>query len=335
MTSPITIVAEAGVNHNGSITLACELIDAAAESGADIVKFQTFSARRQVTTKAQKPEYQIRNTDSIESQYEMLKKLELSVEMHQTLIAHCAKRNVKFLSTGFDTESVQLLANQGQQLFKIPSGEITNLPYLRYLGRLNKEIILSTGMATMEEIGLAIDALEQSGTSRSKMVVLHCTTEYPTPREEVNLLAMRAIADHFEIAVGYSDHTRGIEVATAAAALGAVIIEKHLTLDRSLTGPDHKASTEPSEFKDMVIAIRNIQRALGDGIKRPTASEIKNRLLVRKSIVANKVIRKGEIFSQDNLAAKRPGTGICPMRWDEVIGRPSLRDYDFDELIEL
>ncbi len=335
MKNRTSIIAEAGVNHNGDIELAKQLIDVAAEAGADLVKFQTFNANRQVTRTAKKADYQNQTTDSKESQHEMLRRLELSAEMHKELIAHCAVRNIGFFSTGFDIESVDLLVSLGQDHFKIPSGEITNLPYLRHIGRLGKAVILSTGMATMGEIEAAIDVFEQAGTSRANITVLHCTTEYPTPMAEVNLRAMQSIHTAFGVAVGYSDHTSGIEVAIAAVALGASVIEKHFTLDRNLPGPDHKASLEPEELKAMVSAIRNIEIALGDGIKRLTSSEVRNKPIARKSLVASLAISAGEIFSAENLTAKRPGTGISPMRWDEIIGRTAPRAFTADELIEL
>jgi N,N'-diacetyllegionaminate synthase len=335
MTGRTLIIAEAGVNHNGELALAKRLIDVAAEAGADLVKFQTFSADRQVIRTAEKADYQNQTTDISESQHEMLRRLELSAEMHKELIAHCAARDIGFFSTGFDIESIDLLAGLGQDHFKIPSGEITNLPYLRHIGQLGKAIIISTGMATLGEIETAIDVLERAGTPRTSITVLHCTTEYPTPMSEVNLRAMQSIHKVFGVAVGYSDHTRGIEVAIAAVALGATVIEKHFTLDRNLPGPDHKASLEPDQLKAMVAAIRNIEVALGDGIKRPTPSEIKNRPIVRKSLVTRQAIKAGEVFSTQNIMAKRPGTGISPMLWDEVIGRPAPRDFLADELIEL
>lgn len=336
MTSNRTlIIAEAGVNHNGDLELAKQLIDAAAEAGADLVKFQTFNADRLVTRTAKKANYQTQATDSQESQYEMLSRLELTPEMHKQLIAHCATLNIRFFSTGFDIESVDLLVSLGQDYFKIPSGEITNLPYLCHIGQISKSVILSTGMATMDEIEAAIDVLEQAGTIRTNMTVLHCTTEYPTPMNEVNLRAMQSIQKTFGVAVGYSDHTSGIEVAIAAVAMGATVIEKHFTTDRNLPGPDHKASLEPSELKAMVTAIRNIEIALGDGIKRVTSSEAKNKLVARKSLVAKCAINLGEVFSVENLTTKRPGTGISPMRWDEVIGRIAARNFSPDELIEL
>jgi len=329
------IIAEAGVNHNGDLELAKQLIDVAADAGADVVKFQTFNADRQATGFAKKAGYQTQTTGSEESQRDMLRRLELTSEMHKELIEHCAARNVGFLSTSFDVESVDLLASLGQDRFKIPSGEITNLPYLRHIGGLAKPVILSSGMATLGEIEAAIDALEQAGTSRTAITVLHCTTEYPAPMAEVNLRAMKSIGAALGVAVGYSDHTPGIEVAIAAVALGASIIEKHFTLNQDLPGPDHKASLEPDELKVMIAAIRNIEIALGDGIKRPTLSEARNKPLVRKSLVASQSIRSGEAFSARNITTKRPGTGICPMRWDEVIGRVAPRDFLADELIEL
>lgn len=335
MTNRTLIIAEAGVNHNGDLDLAKQLIDAAAAAGADLVKFQTFNANRQVTRTAQKAAYQTRATDSEESQYEMLRHLELTPDMHKKLIAHCTTRDIGFFSTGFDIESVDLLVSLGQDRFKIPSGEITNLPYLRHIGRFGKTVILSTGMATLGEIEAAIYALEQAGTPHANMTVLHCTTEYPTPMNEVNLRAMQSIHAAFGVAVGYSDHTSGIEVAIAAVALGASVIEKHFTLDRNLPGPDHQASLEPAELKAMVTAIRNIESALGDGIKRLTLSEAGNKLVARKSMVANRPIRAGDTFSAQNVTTKRPGTGISPIRWDEVMGRTAPRSFAIDELIEL
>lgn len=329
------IIAEAGVNHNGDLALARQLIDVAADAGADLVKFQTFSADRLVTTYARKADYQNLTTDTGESQHAMIRRLELTRDMHEALIAHCKARGIQFFSTGFDLESIDLLAELGLGCFKIPSGEITNLPYLRHVGRYGKPVILSTGMATLGEIEAALDVLEQAGTPRDRITVLHCNTEYPTPMTDVNLRAMLAIRDAFGVAVGYSDHTAGIEVAIAAVALGATVIEKHFTLDRELPGPDHKASLEPDALKAMVTAIRNIEQAMGDGIKRPSASESKNKLIARKSLVAACAIRAGEVFSDNNLVAKRPGNGISPMRWDEVLGRKAPRDFSPDELIEL
>ena len=329
------IIAEAGVNHNGDLGLAKQLIDAAADAGADLVKFQTFDADRQVTRTAKKADYQTQTTDGNESQHEMLRRLELTEAMHLELISHCATRSIGFFSTGFDIESVDLLVSLGQDRFKIPSGEITNLPYLRHIGRFGKTVILSTGMATLGDIEAAIDALEQAGTPRVNVIVLHCTTDYPTPMNEVNLRAMQSIHAAFGVAIGYSDHTPGIEVAIAAVAMGATVIEKHFTLDRNLPGPDQKASLEPAELKAMVAAIRNIEIALGDGIKRLTPSEARNKPVSRKSLVATQPIKAGEILSAKNTTAKRPGTGISPMRWDEILGRPASRDFAQDELIEL
>ena len=335
MTQQTLIIAEAGVNHNGNLDMAKKLIDVAAEAGADLVKFQTFSADRLVTQLAKTADYQIKTTEGDESQYEMLHRLELTTSMHRELISYCAVLNISFFSTGFDIESVDLLVSLGQDHFKIPSGEITNLPFLRHIGHLGKPVILSTGMATLGEIEYAIDVLEQAGTPRSIMTVLHCTTEYPTSMEDVNLQAMQSIHKAFGVKVGYSDHTPGIEVAIAAVALGAKVIEKHFTLDRNLPGPDHKASLEPYELKAMVTAIRNIEIALGDGIKRLTPSETKNKPVARKSLVAIRAITVGELFSEQNITTKRPGTGISPMLWDKVIGRAAHRDYAEDELIEL
>lgn len=333
MTHQTLIIAEAGVNHNGDLDLARQLIDAAAVAGVDFVKFQTFNADRQVTRSAKKADYQAQVTDSTESQHEMLRKLELTEAMHRELIAHCATRNIGFFSTGFDIESVDLLVSLGQDHFKIPSGEITNLPYLRHIGQLGKAVILSTGMATMGEIEAAIEVLEQAGTPRAKLTVMHCTTEYPTPMCDVNLRAMQSIKAAFGVAAGYSDHTLGIEVAIAAVALGATVIEKHFTLDRKLPGPDHQASLEPTELAAMVTAIRNIEVALGDGIKRLTPSEAKNKPIARKSLVASRAIKAGEIFTAENLTAKRPGNGISPMCWDEIMGKRALRDFAADELL--
>lgn len=335
MKKPILIIAEAGVNHNGDLVLAKQLIDVAADAGADLVKFQTFSADRLATREAKKADYQSVTTGSVETQHQMLSRLELSAQMHHELIAHCSTRNIGFLSTGFDIESVDLLISLGINHFKIPSGEITNLPYLRHIGQFSKPVIISTGMASMGDIEAAINVLEQAGTVRSLITVLHCTTEYPTPMAEVNLRAMQSMQAAFGVAVGYSDHTASIEVAIAAAALGGTVIEKHFTLDKNLPGPDHKASLEPDELKAMVLAIRNIEIALGDGIKRLTPSEARNKLVVRKSLVASKAIKVGEVFSTENITTKRPGTGISPMNWDDVMGRKSARDFAVDEVIEL
>ncbi len=335
MNNRTLIIAEAGVNHNGDLGLAKQLIDAAAEAGADLVKFQTFDANRLVTRATKKADYQTQATDSSESQHAMLRRLELTEDMHRELIAHCAARNIGFFSTGFDTESIDLLLSLGQDHFKIPSGEITNLPYLRHIGQLGKNVIVSTGMSTLGDIDAVIDVLKQAGTAPTQITILHCTTEYPTPMNEVNLRAMQNIQAAFGVAVGYSDHTLGIEVAIAAVALGATVIEKHFTLDRKLPGPDHKASLQPAELKAMVAAIRNIEVALGDGIKRLTPSEAKNKSVARKSLIASQAIKAGEVFSAQNITTKRPGTGITPMRWDEIMGRTAPRDFVADELIEL
>jgi N,N'-diacetyllegionaminate synthase len=329
------IIAEAGVNHNGDMGIAKELIEIASQSGADMVKFQTFSAERLATPTAGKAEYQLKTTDSSESQYEMLKKLEITEVMHRELIAHCKLQNIGFLSTGFDIESVNMLVGLGQNIFKIPSGEIINFPLIQHIGRLGKQVILSTGMAQMEEIEAAIGVLEVAGTPRSQIVVLHCTSAYPVPMSDVNLSAMRTINEKFNVSVGYSDHTLGIEIPIAAVALGAVIIEKHFTLDRNLPGPDHKASLEPTEFKAMVSGIRNIEEGLGDGIKRPMPSELLNLEIVRKSIVASTEIKKGELLTAENLTTKRPGSGLSPIYWDSVLGTQAIRSYLKDEFIEL
>ena len=334
MANRTLIIAEAGVNHNGDLELAKQLIDVAANAGADYVKFQTYSADRIVSRSALKAEYQQQTTDASETQYEMLKRLELSHEMHLELIKHCEKQSIKFLSTGFDIESVELLVGLGIDLIKIPSGEITNLPYLRFIGSLGLPVILSSGMSTMDEIGDALKILEYAGLSRLQVTVLHCTTEYPTPMNEVNLRAIASIRNTFGVDVGYSDHTVGIEVSIAAVALGASVIEKHFTLDRSLPGPDHKASLEPNELIAMVKAIRNIEDSLGSGIKVPALSEIKNMYIARKSIMAKQQITKGEILSTANLIVKRPGDGISPMHWDLLVGQIASRDYLPDEMID-
>lgn len=328
------IIAEAGVNHNGNIDMALKLIDAAADAGADLVKFQTFCADRLAVEGAKKADYQALQTGSSETQYEMLKRLQLSGADHEVLIRHCERSGIGFFSTGFDIESLDLLAGLGQRIFKIPSGEITNLPYLRHVAALKGDVILSTGMATLGDIEAALVALEQAGCSRKKITVLHCTTEYPAPFSEVNLRAMNAIGTAFGVRVGYSDHTVGIEVAIASVALGATIVEKHFTLDRSLPGPDHAASLEPIELKSMICSIRNIEAAMGSCIKQRTKSEDRNVLVARKSIVAARDIAEGEVFSEENLTTKRPGLGMSPMLWDTVVGSVSRRDYHKDELIQ-
>ena len=327
------IIAEAGVNHNGSLEMAFQLIDVAVAAGADAVKFQTFKAEKVIAIHAPKAGYQKDTTGSDESQLEMVKKLELDETAHIRLYQYCQGKGIQFLSTPFDLESIDLLERLGLEIFKIPSGEITNLLYLRKLGALKKRLIMSTGMADVGEIEDALDVLTESGTPVENITVLHCNTEYPTPFEDVNLRAMLTIGHAFGVAVGYSDHTPGIEVAIAAVALGAAVLEKHFTLDRNLPGPDHKASLEPDELKAMVQAIRNIELALGNGIKRPSPSEAKNKPIARKSLVATQPIKTGELFSADNITAKRPGAGISPMRWDEVLGQVAQKDYEKDDLI--
>ena len=329
----VFIIAEAGVNHNGSIELAKQLIDVAKNAGANAIKFQTFKAAKLVSKRAAKADYQKKTTNAEESQLDMIKKLELSRNTHIELIDYCKQKNIKFLSTPFDHESIDMLDEFGLKIFKIPSGEITNLPYLRHIGGLKKEVILSTGMADLGEIEDALDILTASGTDKEKITVLHATTEYPCPLEEVNLTAMLTIKNAFGVKVGYSDHTKGIEVPIAAVALGAKVIEKHFTLDCNMEGPDHKASLEPDELKAMVASIRNIEKALGDGIKKASPSELKNMSVARKSIVAAEDIAKGDKFTEKNITVKRPGTGISSMRWDEIIGKTAEKDYVEDEII--
>lgn len=329
----VFIIAEAGVNHNGSLELAKKLIDEAVVAGADAVKFQTFKAELCISKNADKAEYQKQTTDKNESQFDMIKKLELNEYAHTELIKYCKIKNIMFLSTPFDLQSVDLLNGFGLEIFKIPSGEITNLPYLRKIASLNKKVILSTGMANLGEIEAALEILTKNGTAKENITVLHANTEYPTPFRDVNLKAMLTIRGAFGVKVGYSDHTPGIEVPIAAVALGATVIEKHFTLDKTMPGPDHKASLEPSELQSVVKAIRNIEIALGDGIKKASSSESKNKPIARKSIVAKCDIKKGDLFSESNLTIKRPGSGISPMRWDEVIGLRATRDYKEDELI--
>lgn len=327
------IIAEAGVNHNGNIDLAFKLIDVAINARCDAVKFQTFISEKVISKYAPKAEYQLQATNKNESFLEMSKKLELDQEAHIKLKKYCDNKGIIFLSSAFDLESIDFLNKLDLNLYKIPSGEITNLPYLRKIGKLNKKVIMSSGMANIDEIRDALDVLTLSGTAKGNITVLHCNTEYPTPMEDVNLKAMLTIRDKFGIRVGYSDHTQGIEIPIAAASLGAEVIEKHFTLDHTLPGPDHAASLEPDELKTMVIAIRNIEKAFGDGVKKPSPSETKNIPITRKSIVAKKPIKKGELFSEDNLTAKRPGTGISPMELDKVIGEQAGKNYHPDELI--
>jgi len=329
----VFVIAEAGVNHNGSIELAKKLVDVAVESGADAVKFQTFKAENLVSKKAQKADYQKETIDVEESQFDMLKKLEFDIDTHKELITYCTDKDILFLSTPFDHDSIDILVDLDLKIFKIPSGEITNLPFLRHIGSLKKQVILSTGMADLGEIEDALDVLIAAGTVKANITILHANTEYPTPMEDVNLKAMQTIAHAFNIDVGYSDHTLGIEVDIAAVTMGAKVIEKHFTLDKTMEGPDHKASLESDELKAMVQAIRNIEKALGSGIKKPSKGECKNIPIVRKSIVAAGDISAGEMLTVDNLAIKRPGNGINPMRWDEVLGQNAQKDYKADELI--
>ncbi|WP_276389058.1 N-acetylneuraminate synthase [Eudoraea chungangensis] len=334
MRNKVLVIAEAGVNHNGDISMAKKLIDVACEAEVDFVKFQTFNAKKLVSRSAKKAKYQEENTkDTSESQLKMLQRLELSQEDHFELIAYCKTKGINFLSTGFDLESLEFLNKLGIPLFKIPSGEITNLPYLRKIASFGKPTVLSTGMANMAEINEAIIELLSQGLTIKDLTILHCNTEYPTPMEDVNLRAMQTIGDAFGVAIGYSDHTLGIEVPVAAVALGAKVIEKHFTLDRGLKGPDHLASLEPGELKEMVRSIRNIEMAMGNGIKEPSKSEVKNKEIARKSIVASQSINKGEYFSERNLAVKRPGTGISPMKWDSIIGTKATKDYREDDII--
>lgn len=329
------VIAEAGVNHNGDLATALSLVDVATESGADIVKFQTFTADRLVTRDAAKAEYQKATTSNTETQFEMLRELELSHNEHLAIVERCQERGIGFLSTGFDIDNVDMLVGLGMDQIKVPSGEITNLPYLRHIGDLCLPTILSTGMADMEEVSSALDVLLACGSSKSDITILHCTTDYPAAMGDVNLRAMVTMRDAFGVDVGYSDHTLGCEVAVAAVALGAVVIEKHLTLDRDFAGPDHAASLEPGEFANMVCAIRNIEIALGDGIKGPQSSEIANMAVARKSLVAVEHIREGDVFTSMNIAAKRPGSGLSPMLWDEVLGQKATRKYAPNEMIEL
>lgn len=329
------IIAEAGVNHNGCIETAKKLVACAAAAGADLVKFQSFITSKNISRLAPKAQYQVQTTGASETQYDMVRKLELSRLDHEILIKECNNHGIRFFSTAFDTDSFDMLVHMGLNKVKIPSGELTNLPLIRYMTRLGLPVILSTGMASLAEIEAALEVIEQAGTARSNVTVLQCTTEYPSAMEDVNLRAMVNMKAALGVEIGYSDHTTGIEVPIAAVALGATVIEKHFTLDRKFAGPDHKASLEPCELKTMVDAIRNIERALGDGIKRPSVSELKNKPIARKSLIAIQTIRAGEVFSTVNIGAKRPGTGISPMRWDEVIGRVATQDFAVDELIQL
>ena len=329
----VYIIAEAGVNHNGSLELAKKLVDVAAEAGADAVKFQTFVPENLVSRYAEKADYQKETTDKAESQLDMLRKVMLKKEWHQILIDYAKTKGIHFISTPFDLESIDFLATLDLPLYKIPSGEITNLPYLEKIGKLGKPVILSTGMSNMDEVRTAVAILKKNGCP--KVSVLHCNTQYPTPYEDVNLRVMDSLRKELKLEVGYSDHTLGIEVPIAAVAMGATIIEKHFTLDKTMEGPDHKASLEPNELIAMVRGIRNIERAIGSGDKRVTGSESANRIVARKSIVAKRDIKKGDVLCDSNITVKRPGTGISPMRWYDVIGKTAIRDFMEDELIEL
>jgi len=333
MKNKVFIIAEAGVNHNGHLELAKKLVDIACEAGVDAVKFQTFKAKNLVSKSAKMADYQKENLKKETSQYEMLKQLELGFDEFIELKKYCNEKNIIFLSTPFDDESIEFLDNLGLEIFKIPSGEITNLPYLRKIGKSQKKVILSTGMSNLCDIENALNVLLEAGTKKENITILHANTEYPTPKEDVNLKAMLTIKEAFKVDVGYSDHTLGIEIPIAAVAMGASVIEKHFTLDKTMSGPDHKASLEPHELKAMTKAIRNIEIAFGDGIKKPSKSETKNIEIARKSIVAKCNIKKGEIFSEKNLTTKRPANGISPMRWDEVIGKVANKDYEEDERI--
>lgn len=333
----VIIIAEAGVNHNGVLENAYKLIDAAVEAQVDYVKFQTFKTELAISKNAQKADYQIENSaDKSESQFEMVKKLELSVEQHEQLIKYCELKKIRFFSTAFDLPSLAYLKSIGLKIVKIPSGEITNLPYLKMAATLFQEVIISTGMSTIPEINDALNIFISHGIKKEKITILHCNTEYPTPMKDVNLKAMLHIQETFGTSIGYSDHTLGIEIPIAAVAMGAKIIEKHFTLDKNMDGPDHKASLEPHELKSMVSAIRNIESAIsGSGLKEPSASEMKNMQIARKSIVAKENIHAGEIFTEQNLTVKRPGNGISPMRWDEILGKVATKNFNEDDLIEL
>ena len=337
MTKHTIIIAEAGVNHNGSLELAKQLVDKAVEAGVDYIKFQTFKASKLVTKAAKQAEYQQKNIGKEgDCQYQMLKKLELSPEDHEVLIAYCKEKGIKFFSTAFDFDSIEYLHSLDLGLWKIPSGEVTNYPFLRRVAAYNEKTILSTGMCEMSDVHDAVEALYKNGLSKEHLILLHCNTEYPTPFEDVNLKAMDALRKEFGVEVGYSDHTKGIEVSIAAVALGASVIEKHFTLDRNMEGPDHKASLEPDELKAMVSAIRNIEKAIdGDGTKHVSESERKNIAIARKSIVAACDIKAGETFTEQNLTTKRPGDGISPMKWDEIVGMSAIRDFSEDELIQI
>lgn len=329
----VFIIAEAGDNHNGSYENALKLVDKAVEAGADCVKFQTFITENVISKFAEKAEYQKENTNAEETQFEMVKKLELSFDEFRKIKEYCDEKKILFLSTPFDLDSIEFLQSIDIPFWKIPSGEITNLPYLIKIAKTGKDVIMSTGMCQMEEIKETLEILKENGAG--KVTLLHCNTEYPTPFCDVNLNAMKTIKEECHLEVGYSDHTIGIEVPIAAVAMGACVIEKHFTLDKNMEGPDHKASLEPEELKEMVTVIRNIERAMGNGKKCPSESEQKNIIIARKSIVANCDIKKGEILTEDKLYIKRPGNGISPMKWYEVIGKEAIKDFKKDELIVL
>lgn len=337
MNQSVLIIAEAGVNHNGSLDLAKRLVDEAALAGVDLIKFQTFEADKLVSRSARRAEYQRHNMGALidDSQYTMLKRLELSHEQHEELVAYCHVKGIRFFSTAFDLDSIDYLHSLDLGLWKVPSGEITNYPYLRKIARYGEPVILSTGMCELSDIEAALQVLLSNGVQKEQITILHCNTEYPTPMKDVNLRAMLEIGRTFGVKVGYSDHTEGIEVPIAAVALGATVIEKHFTLDKAMEGPDHKASLEPEELRAMVKTIRNIELALGNGHKSVSESERKNRTVARKSIVAACPIRKGDLLTEKNLTVKRPGNGISPMRWEEVVGTCAIRDYQEEEQIEL
>ena len=335
MNKAVKIIAEAGVNHGGSLEVAKQLIDSAADSGADFVKFQTFRAEALVTRSAKKAEYQLRQEYGDDNQYGMLKNYELDQAGHVDLILHCRERGIEFLSSPFDLQSIDLLVDLGIQIIKTPSGEITNKPYLIHVARQGKPVVMSTGLSSFDEVSRALQILITNGLDEKGITILHCNSQYPTPIDEVNLRAMTSMKSAFGIPIGLSDHTEGITTPIAAVALGACVIEKHLTLDRSLAGPDHAASLTPEEFTEMVSSIRDVEKAMGDGIKRPSPGELNNLFAVRKSIVASKTISAGDLFSSENLAVKRPGSGISPMNWDNVVGTRSKWDFDIDELIRV
>lgn len=332
--SKVLIIAEAGVNHNGDMELAKKLVDAAADAGADYVKFQTYKTDALLLETAEKAGYQKKIMGESENQYEMLKKLELCENNHVVLIEHCESRNVRFLSSPFDLDSIDLIAKLNLDFIKVPSGEITNFPYIRKVGGAGKKILLSTGMSNLGEIEAALNLMVDSGADMDQISVMHCNTEYPTPPKDANLRAISTIQNAFNVKVGYSDHTLGVEAAIAAVSMGATVIEKHITLDKNMSGPDHMASMDPEDFKQFVQCIHNVEAMLGGGLKRPSQSEKKNITIARKSIVASKAISKGEPFGEGNLTTKRPGDGVSPMRWNDVVGKVAHREYSVDEKID-